>query len=344
MLKTSARLLQILSMLQTRPFWTGRALAERLDVSTRTIRTDVDRLRDLGYPIQSTPGVAGGYQLGAGTAMPPLLMDDDEAVAVAIGLSSAASGAIAGVEEASLRALAKMHQVLPSRLRHRITTMQAALVPIPMHGPVVDAGVLLTLATACRDSERLRFDYSAHSGSISRRMVEPYRVALRAGRWYLLAFDLDRDDWRTFRVDRIEPRLPTGPRFTPRELPPEGAADHVDRGVASAPWGFHARVVIHAPAEVVTERLPRSAGTVTPLDETTCALETGSDDPAALLRYLSMLDLDFSVADSPALAAEARRLAERLIRAGSPPTLAHDAINPHSANSERHEPASTAED
>jgi predicted DNA-binding transcriptional regulator YafY len=319
MLKTSARLLQILSLLQTRPFWPGRTLAERLDVSTRTIRNDVERLRDLGYPIHSTPGVAGGYQLGAGSAMPPLLMDDEEAVAVAIGLSSAASGSVLGVEEASLRALAKVHQVLPSRLRHRITTMQAALVPIPGHGPVVDAAVLLTLATACRDSERLRFDYNTHSGSASRRTVEPYRVALRAGRWYLLAYDLDRDDWRTFRVDRITPRVPTGPRFTPRALPPEGAADHVDRGVASASWGFHARILIYAPAAVVTERLPPSAGTVTPLDEMTCALETGSDDPAALLRHLSMLDLDFSVADTPALAAEARRLAARLTRASEPP-------------------------
>lgn len=316
MLKTSARLLQILSLLQSRPFWSGRALAERLEVSTRTIRNDVDRLRELGYPIDSTPGVAGGYQLGAGGDMPPLLMDDEEAVAVAIGLSSAASGGISGVEEASLRALAKVHQVLPSRLRHRVATMQAALVPIPGHGPVVNADVLLALATACRDAQRLRFDYDAHSGSQSRRTVEPYRLALRAGRWYLLAFDLERDDWRTFRVDRITPRIPTGPRFTPRELPPAGAADHVDRGVATAPWAFFARVVIHAPAAVVAERLPSSAGTVTAVDENSCTLETGSDDPAALLRHLTMLDLDFSVADSPELAAEARRIGERLVRAG----------------------------
>lgn len=315
MLKTSARLLQILSLLQTHPFLSGRVLAERLDVSTRTIRNDVERLRDLGYPIHSTPGVAGGYQLGPGSAMPPLLMDDEEAVAVALGLSSAASGSILGVEEAALRALAKLHQVLPSRLRHRITTMQAALVPIPSHGPVVDAAILLTLATTCRDTQRLRLDYKSQSGSTSRRLVEPYRLALRAGRWYLLAYDLDRDDWRTFRVDRIAPRVPLGPRFTPRALPPEGAADYVDRGVASASWDFKATVLIYAPASVIAQRLPRSAGTVTALDEMTCELESGSDSPAALLRYLSMLDVDFSVADNPALAVEARRLADRLSRA-----------------------------
>jgi predicted DNA-binding transcriptional regulator YafY len=315
MLTTSARLLQILSLLQSRPFWAGGELADRLGVSTRTIRNDVERLRALDYPIDSTPGVAGGYRLGAGAALPPLILDDDEAIAVALGLSAAADGSVAGSEEASLRALAKLDQVLPSRLRHRIATLHSAVVTVPRHGPAVDPAVLLTLATACRASERLRFDYETHSGTAARRTVEPARLALREGRWYLLAFDLERDDWRTFRVDRISPRLPTGPRFRPRPLPPEGAADHVDRGVAAAPWGFRARVVIQAPTAVVAERLPRSAGELTEIDASSCALETGSDDPAALLRYLSMLDLDFSVADSPELAAEARRLAERYRRA-----------------------------
>ncbi|GAA2939847.1 YafY family protein [Microbacterium luteolum] len=316
MLKTSERLLQILSLLQVRPFWPGRTLAARLEVSTRTIRADVERLRALGYPIQSTPGVAGGYQLGAGAALPPLLLEDDEAIAVALGLSNAAAdGSIADLEEASLRALAKMYQVLPSHLRHRITTLQSTVVPVPSHGPAVDPDVLLTLASACRDAVQLRFDYRTHSDTESRRIVEPYRLALRAGRWYLLAFDLERDDWRTFRVDRIIPRIPMGRRFAPRDLPAEGAADHVDRGVASAPWEFRATVVIHAPADVVSERLPRAAGIVTPRDEESCVLESGSDDPAALLRYLSMLDLDFSVSETPALATEARRLSERFARA-----------------------------
>jgi len=317
MLTTSARLLQILSLLQSRPFWAGGELADRLGVSTRTIRNDVERLRALDYPVESTPGVAGGYRLGAGAALPPLILDDDEAIAVALGLNAAADGSVLGSEEASLRALAKLDQVLPSRLRHRIATLHGAVVTVPRHGPAIDPAVLLTLATACRATERLRFDYETHSGTASRRTVEPVRLALRAGRWYLLAFDLERDDWRTFRVDRISPRLPTGPRFRPRPLPAEGAVDHVDRGVAAAPWGFRARIVILAPAAVVAARLPRSAGEVTPIDNATCALETGSDDPAALLRYLSMLDLDFSVADSPELVTEARRLAERYQRAAA---------------------------
>jgi predicted DNA-binding transcriptional regulator YafY len=317
MLTTSARLLQILSLLQSRPFWAGGELADRLGVSTRTIRNDVERLRALDYPVESTPGVAGGYRLGAGAALPPLILDDDEAIAVALGLNAAADGSVLGSEEASLRALAKLDQVLPSRLRHRIATLHSAVVTVPRHGPAIDPAVLLTLATACRATERLRFDYETHSGTASRRTVEPARLALRAGRWYLLAFDLERDDWRTFRVDRISPRLPTGPRFRPRPLPAEGAVDHVDRGVAAAPWGFRARIVILAPAAVVAARLPRSAGEVTPIDNATCALETGSDDPAALLRYLSMLDLDFSVADSPELVTEARRFAERYQRAAA---------------------------
>jgi predicted DNA-binding transcriptional regulator YafY len=317
MLTTSARMLQILSLLQSRPFWAGGELADRLGVSTRTIRNDVERLRALDYPVESTPGVAGGYRLGAGAALPPLILDDDEAIAVALGLNAAADGSVLGSEEASLRALAKLDQVLPSRLRHRIATLHSAVVTVPRHGPAIDPAVLLTLATACRATERLRFDYETHSGTASRRTVEPARLALRAGRWYLLAFDLERDDWRTFRVDRISPRLPTGPRFRPRPLPAEGAVDHVDRGVAAAPWGFRARIVILAPAAVVAARLPRSAGEVTPIDNATCALETGSDDPAALLRYLSMLDLDFSVADSPELVTEARRLAERYQRAAA---------------------------
>jgi predicted DNA-binding transcriptional regulator YafY len=318
MLKTSERLLRLLSLLQVRPFWTGTELAERFEVSTRTVRADIERLRELGYPIDSTPGVAGGYRLGAGAALPPLLLDDEEAIAVAVGLSTAADGSVAGLEEASLRALTKLHQVLPSHLRHRIRTMQSTVVPIPFHGPAVDSDVLLTLASACRDSVQLRFDYRTHSDAESRRIVEPYRLALRAGKWYLLAFDLERDDWRTFRVDRMTPRLPHCRRFTPRALPAEGVADHVDRGVAAAPWEYRAKIVILAPTEIVAARLPSSAGRLVPRDELSCILESGSDDPAALLRHLSMLDLDFSVADTPDLAAEACRLAERFARAAEP--------------------------
>ena len=221
MLETAARLLRLLSLLQSRRDWTGDELASRLGVTTRTIRNDVDRLRGLGYPVDARPGVAGGYRLGAGGSLPPLLLDDDEAVAVAVGLRTAASGSVAGIEEISLRALAKLQQVLPSRLRHRVGAVVAHTLPMPAPGPRVDMDVLTLIAGACRDHERLRFDYRSHSGSGTRRSAEPYRLLNDRRRWYLLAWDVDRDAWRTFRVDRMEPRTPTGTRFTPRELPSE---------------------------------------------------------------------------------------------------------------------------
>lgn len=315
MLATSARLLRLLSLLQAHQHWTGPALAERLGVTSRTVRNDVERLRTLGYPVDATPGVAGGYRLGAGATLPPLLLDDDEAIAVAVGLRTAAGGSVAGIEETSVRALAKLEQVLPSRLRHRINALQTYTVPVPGSGPTVDPSVLTTLVAVCRDHERLRFDYTTHSGTTSVRTVEPYRLAHMRGRWYLVAYDVDRADWRTFRVDRVSPRIPTGLRFVPRPLPPEGVASYVDRGVSTAMWEFHGRIRVFAPASVVTARLPASAGVVTEINESSCYLDAGSDDPAMLLRYLSMLDLDFSVAEAPELADEVRKLATRYTRA-----------------------------
>ncbi|MBO4275626.1 helix-turn-helix transcriptional regulator, partial [Microbispora triticiradicis] len=217
MLETSARLLRLLSLLQARRDWPGATLADQLGVSERTVRRDVDRLRELGYPVESTRGTDGGYRLVAGTAMPPLLLDDDEAVAAAIGLRAAAG--VAGVEEAAERAAAKLEQVLPSRLRRRVGALQTHSEPVPPDrpGPAIDPAVLGVLAAACRDRERLRFDYRAHDGSSGVRIVEPYRLVSWGRRWYLVAWDTGRDDWRTFRVDRIAPRTPTGPRFPPRD-------------------------------------------------------------------------------------------------------------------------------
>ncbi|MEV0285815.1 YafY family protein [Kribbella sp. NPDC050820] len=315
MLETSARLLLLLSLLQAHQHWTGPELATRLGVTTRTVRNDVERLRSLGYPVEASPGVAGGYRLGAGAALPPLLLDDEEAVAVAVGLRTAAGGSVAGIEETSVRALAKLEQVLPSRLRHRVSTLHSYTVQVPGSGPVVDPSVLTTLTTVCRDHERLRFDYASHAGTASVRTVEPYRLAHLRGRWYLVAFDLDRADWRTFRVDRLTPRIPTGPRFEPRDLPAEGVASYVDQKVSTAMWEFRARIRLFAPLAVVAARLPATAGVLTEIDESSCYLDAGSDDPGMLLRYLSMLDLDFSVAEAPELADEVRKLAARYARA-----------------------------
>jgi predicted DNA-binding transcriptional regulator YafY len=314
MAETSARLLRLLSLLQSRPDWTGAELAERLAVSGRTVRNDIERLRTLGYPVDATRGAVGGYRLGAGAALPPLLLDDEEAVAVAVGLRTAASGSIAGIEETSVRALAKLQQVLPSRLRHRVSAFQYTL-PMPSRGPRVDPDVLTVIAAACRDRERLRFDYRSHSGTASRRSVEPYRLVNDRRRWYLVAWDVDRDDWRTFRVDRIEPRTPTGPRFPPRALPPDHEiAARVARGVGEATWRYRARVIVHAPAAHVRDRLPIPVD-VESLGPDRCAFEPGSDHPEMLALYLGMLGADFEIVDSPELVGVLRLIAERYQRA-----------------------------
>ncbi|BAW06888.1 helix-turn-helix transcriptional regulator [Nocardia seriolae] len=316
MLETSARLLRLLSLLQSRRDWTGPELAARLEVTARTIRKDMDRLRELGYPVEARPGVDGGYRLGTGGALPPLLLDDDEAVAVAIGLRTAASGSILGIEETSLRALTKLQQILPSRLRHRVSAFQHAL-PVPMRGPRVSPDMLTTIAAACRDHERLRFDYATHTGSSSRRSVEPYRLVNHNQRWYLLTWDLDRTDWRTFRVDRMDPRTPAGPRFTPRPLPPDrDIAAFVERGIAQAPWRFRARVIVHAPAAHVRARIPVPID-IEELDQHRCAFTPGSDHPEMLALYLGLLDADFDIIDSPDLVAALRTLITRYQRAVS---------------------------
>ncbi len=207
MLDTSARLLRLLSLLQAHRDWSGGDLADRLGVTPRTVRRDIDRLRELGYPVHSTPGTAGGYQLGAGAELPPLLLDDEEAVAVAVGLRSAAEGSVEGIEETSVRALAKLEQVLPHHLRRRVGALTAFTVPMPGRtgGPRVDAATLTELAHACRDCQRLRFDYVSHDGTVTRRNVEPHRLVSTQRRWYLVAWDVDRADWRTYRADRITP-------------------------------------------------------------------------------------------------------------------------------------------
>ena len=219
MVQTSARLLALLSLLQVRREWTGQELADRLDVGPRTIRRDVDKLRSLGYPVEAAPGVAGGYRLSAGGALPPLLLDDAEAVAVAVGLRTAASGSIAGIEETSVRALAKLEQVLPARLRRRVNALGDATSAFGVDGPQIDADVLATIAAACRDATRLHFAYVAKDERATRRNTEPCAVVYSGYRWYLVAFDTDRDDWRTFRIDRIHGRVRPGSRGRRRTVP-----------------------------------------------------------------------------------------------------------------------------
>ncbi|HEV2780230.1 MAG TPA: YafY family protein [Actinophytocola sp.] len=317
MLETSARLLRLLSLLQSRPDWTGTELAERLGVSRRTVRNDIDRLRNLGYPVDATRGPVGGYRLGAGAALPPLLLDDEEAVAVAVGLRTAVGTAILGIEETSLRALTKLEQVLPSRLRRRVNAVQTYTVPVPPDraGPGVDPAVLSTLAAACRDHEVLRLDYRDHRGAVTRRAVEPYRLVNWGRRWYLVAWDTDRRDWRTFRADRIAPRPPAGPRFTPREPPEPDIAAYVSRRVSAAAWRYRARVLVHAPAEAVLSRITPAVGLVEAVDDTTCVLDTGADALDTLAVYLGMLGVDFEVTEPPELVELIATLADRYHRA-----------------------------
>ncbi|MBV0920359.1 helix-turn-helix transcriptional regulator [Mycobacteroides chelonae] len=314
MLETSTRLLRLLSLLQTRPDWTGPELARKLAVSTRTIRTDVERLRTLGYPIGALPGVGGGYRLGPGSSLPPLLLDDEETVAVAVGLRTAANGAVDGVEEASLRALAKLQQVMPSRLRRLVDTLLAVTAHIPGTGPSVDASVLVNIAAAIRANERLRFDYDDHYGQRSIRTVEPNRLVHRWGRWYLVAWDVDREDWRTFRADRVEPKTPTGPRFAPRPEPDGDVTQYLRRTLARASWHYRAQVLVHASADTARLKLP-AAVTIEPLAEDRCVVDIGSDTPERLLIYLCLLDTDFEVLDAPEFESHLRTAAQRFARA-----------------------------
>ena len=318
MLETSARLLRLLSLFQGRKYWSGTDLADRLEVTSRTLRRDVDKLRTLGYPIHSTSGLEGGYQLGAGSTMPPLLLDDEEAVAVALGLQCAATGAIEGVEEASVRALAKIEQILPPRLGRRVVALQAMIVTMAGAQSSVSARTLSTIAAACRDQETLRFRYRDYAGTASSRSVEPHRLVNTGRRWYLVAWDADRKDWRTFRVDRIQPRLINGLQFAPREPPARDLAAYVARGVWNAP-PCRARIKLFVGAEVATERWPPAIGLIEPIDEKSCYFEVGASSFEGLAAHVASFGVDFEVTQPPELVDHVRALSNRLRRAAGAP-------------------------
>jgi predicted DNA-binding transcriptional regulator YafY len=318
MLETSARLLRLLSLLQMHRDWTGPQLADELEITPRTVRRDVDKLRSLGYPVNAAPGVAGGYRLGAGSELPPLLLDDDEAVAVAVGLRTAAGGSVAGIQESSLRALTKLEGVLPPQLRRRVGAVHAFTVPVPGMGPEVDPDALTTIAAACRDRLQLRFGYGAGDGTASRRLVEPHRMVHVHGRWYLVAWCTTREDWRTFRVDRITSKLLTGRRVARREPPDADLAAYVLRNLRGAKDRYRARVVLHAPKAEVAPRIPPWAGELTARDDGTCLLEASASWLGGLAVYVATVGVDFTVLGPPEFADEVRRLGERFARASEP--------------------------
>ncbi|WP_198601503.1 helix-turn-helix transcriptional regulator [Streptomyces sp. MH60] len=327
MQKTSARLLSLLSLLQARRDWPGAVLAERLDVSPRTLRRDVDRLRELGYPVRAVKGPDGGYRLDAGTRLPPLLFDDEQAVALAVALRTAAATG-AGIEDGAARALATLRQVMPARLRHRIDALQVTSVArsAPLPQPQADTGVLMQLSAAVQAREVLRFDHvparptsAAPGAAPPPRRVEPHHLVTRGGRWYLVAWDLDREDWRVFRADRVTPRTPTGPRFTPRDLPGGDVAAFLTgrfRGSDGSPdWPCRGTAVLHLPASAVS---PHAAdGTVEELGPDRCRLTTGSWSWPSLAAAFCLFDTDVEVVGPPPLKDAFARLAGRCARAAA---------------------------
>ncbi len=314
MLETSARLLRILSLLQEHRDWPGADLADRLGVTVRTVRRDIDRLRELGYPVHAVRGVAG-YRLGAGSALPPLLLDDEEALAVAVGLRTVAGGTVAGIEQASLRSLAKLEQVLPSRLRHRLNTLQRSMVRVGGTAPRVDPEVLIAISEACDRRERLRFDYTDHGGRQSVRDTEPMAVVNFSRHWYLVAWDVAREDWRSFRVDRLRPKIPTGPRFTPRELPGGDVVDYLSNRLSDEAWSWRATVTLHRPAAELAETIWPGMGVLEAVDDSHCLLHIGADSPWALSWMITSLDVDFTVTGPPELVEAVRALGNRCLAA-----------------------------
>ncbi|MFI6980947.1 WYL domain-containing protein [Embleya sp. NPDC050154] len=335
---TTERVLTLLGLLQQRRAWSGPELADRLGVTARTVRRDVERLRSLGYPVHAGQGVGGGYQLGTGKDLPPLLLDDEEAIATVVSLiagaggAGRAGGAVVGSGEAALRALTKLDRVLPTRLRHEVRALSGSVESFGAGRASVDPEVLMTLARACRDEVEAGFDYptgssggsggagdtgsSRNSGSgLRRRRVEPYRLVASDRRWYLLGYDLDRDDWRSFRVDRMTAVSARTWRFRPRAAP--DAAAYVQEGVASRVYPHRARFLVHASADTVRAQISASAAVVRPRGSRRCEVLSGAGNLDVVLMHVLLLGHDFEILDPPELASRCRVLAERLLAAGA---------------------------
>lgn len=314
--QTTGRILQLLGLLQSRRGWTGEELADRLGVTTRSVRRDVDRLRELGYPVHATPGHGGGYQLGAGVALPPLLLDPDEAVAMAVCLRVAAGGSVAGIAESALRALSKLDQVMPSRLRSQVSAVHDATVTLGTATDTpVDPDVLMTLARASRDHEHVTAGYVDLKGNVTQRRVEPYQLVTTGRRWYLLGFDRDRLDWRTLRLDRMTDVRAVGSTFVPRAAP--DAAAHVRRAISSSPYPYVARVRYFASAAVVAQTFSAASVDIEPDGPDACIVTTGAAQPEGMVPWLALPGCEFEVLEPPEVVAAARAVSERIARACS---------------------------
>ncbi|MFF7725649.1 helix-turn-helix transcriptional regulator [Streptomyces sp. NPDC008001] len=313
----TARMLRLLSLLQTRREWSGADLAERLDVTVRTVRRDVDRLRELGYPVDSARGHAGGYRLAPGADLPPLLLDDDEAVAIAVALRTTAGSGLSGMEDSALQALAKLEQVLPRRLRGQVTALQNSLAGITWEarGPQADPALLAVLAITCRDHELIAFDYTTRHGTAARRRAEPCHLVASGNLWYLLAHDTDKNDWRLFRLDRITGATPTGRRVPPRPVPGDNPAAYVATRLATAPTRHRAIATVHAPADRIRARTPGLATRLTPVDEHTCRVDASDDHLPRIAQTLAGLDADYTLDADPDVIHHLRTTAQRTLNA-----------------------------
>lgn len=313
MLKTSARLLRLLSVLQSRRHWSGSELSRRVGVDARTIRRDIDRLRELGYAVEASPGLGGGYELKPGALLPPVLLDDDEAVAVAVAVRAAA-GSVGRMDETAVGLLAKLDQLLPARLRKRASALHSVTVSLARSQTLPSIEVLTRVATACRDHLKLRLSYRDRAGNTTVRTIEPLRLAHTGHLWYLVAWDAQRADWRTFRTDRIQRLVSTGPHFAPREFPGD-VAEFVARSMTQVPYRYRLRLKLTGSAAELVKRIPSWCGVLEALDEASCALSTGADSIEALVAQVVLIGTDFEILDSRELAPELRKIAERLNRA-----------------------------
>jgi predicted DNA-binding transcriptional regulator YafY len=313
MLQTSARLLRLLSLLQQRRHWSGRDLSQRLEVDGRTLRRDVDRLRELGYPVHASAGVGGGYQLGPGSSVPPVLLTDDEAVALAFALRTAA-GSVAKMEETSIGLLAKLDQVMPARLRKRASALHSVTLSLSnaQTSPPVD--VLTRIASACRDHIKVKLNYKDRDGKGSSRTLEPLRLVHAGSRWYLVAWDTQREDWRTFRVDRIERLVSSGPQFTPRKFPGD-IAQYVSQSMRHVAYRYRVRLRLSGSLEMLSKSVPGWCGALEAAGEDACTLSTGADSLESLAALMLMTGGEFEILDAPELLPGLRTIAARLARA-----------------------------
>ncbi len=315
--ETTSRVLQLLGLLQSRRVWSGQELAERLGVTGRSVRRDVDRLRELGYPVHASKGHGGGYQLGAGAALPPLLLDPEEAVAMAVCLRVAAGGSVAGVGESALRALSKLDQVMPARLRSQVAALHDATVTLSsgQRDTPVDPDALMTLARACRDHEHVTAGYVDIRGNRTQRRLEPYRLVTTGRRCYLLCYDRDKLDWRSLRLDRMSDVRALGSTFVPRETP--DAAGYVRRAITTSPYRYVARVRYSAPLDVVAQFFSESSMELEADGADACIMTTGADDPERMVAWLALPGCDFEVLEPPEVIAAVGVVAARLTRAAS---------------------------